>query len=522
MSTPTSLKRQAPLNLSLNLIHFGINLLIGIWLTPYLVRTLGASAYGLIPLALIVSDYVSLATNSINGAIARFLTEAIQQQRLQEASRIFCTAFFGLVIIVTVIAIPLLVLSLNVDHFLHVPLALISDTAILFVATSGGIILSVFSSIYSSSLYAVNRLDLCRIIDISRITSRLVLIVSLFLTFTPSLRYVGYANLWSGGISLATSLALARSANPFLRLRFSAYDPSQLKELLGFGGWAVLAQLGALLFARLDLLFANLLVGAEEAGRFAAVQQWNIVISSFAMLFAGLSAPVIVILYARNQHDQLIDVARFSMKALALMVALPAGLVCGFSGPLLNVWLGEEYRGYQGLLCITMLPVVITSAIAPLYAVQMAFKRIKTPSIVMVIIGLIKIPLVFLLCTRTSLGVYGIGILGAIVWIIKCIGCNALYNSWFLHVSWRTFVTPIGLGLLCQGLVAAGAALCTHLHLVHSWSTLALWGGVVVLGTLPIVVWGFLTQAERKGASDLIASAVLPPLRHLRSQRPNA
>ena len=68
---------------------------IGIWLVPYLVRHLGTAAYGLIPIAGMLTEYVSLISQSISSAVNRFLTIALQQDDVKEANRVFSTAFFS-------------------------------------------------------------------------------------------------------------------------------------------------------------------------------------------------------------------------------------------------------------------------------------------------------------------------------------------------------------------------------------------------------------------------------------------
>lgn len=45
------LMKQVPLNLVSNILLFIFNILIWLWLIPYLIKNLGVAGYGLIPLA---------------------------------------------------------------------------------------------------------------------------------------------------------------------------------------------------------------------------------------------------------------------------------------------------------------------------------------------------------------------------------------------------------------------------------------------------------------------------------------
>ena len=93
--TTTQFKRQLPCNSFFQVLSFVTHVAIGIWLVPYLLGHLGRSAYGLIPIAGMMTQYVALISYSISSAVNRFLTIALQQHATDEANRIFNTAFFS-------------------------------------------------------------------------------------------------------------------------------------------------------------------------------------------------------------------------------------------------------------------------------------------------------------------------------------------------------------------------------------------------------------------------------------------
>lgn len=503
----SSLRTQFAVNAGFNLAHFGLNVIIGIWLTPYLVRHLGATAFGLIPLAMTISEYIALITNAINGAVARYLTMAIQQARWQDANRVLGTAFFTLTGLILILIPVLLMTSVHIDRLVNIPSGFRGDAIILFAATFLGFLLSLWSSIFSSSLYANNRLDLCRILDIARIMVRLALIVGLFSIREPSLRAVGYANLGGSMIALLLSILFSIRVNPELRLSASGFERAKLIELLSFGGWTMLAQLGLILFSRLDLLYANLLVGMEPAGRLAALSQWSILIQSFGALLGGVIAPTILILHARGQTPLLIALSKLAVKCMALLIAIPAGMVCGFAAPLLRLWLGPTHQNDAGLLCLTMIPLVAVNGVAPLLAIQTAYNRLKIPALGMTAIGILNVPIVIAICKGTSFGLQGICLAGALIWLAKCFVCNAMYNAGFLKISQWTFVRPLLLGMILQGIIWCLGSLCVSAGMVQSWKGLMGWGAVVAMIGMVLSSFVFLSTKEREEIRRLLFSS---------------
>lgn len=491
------LKRQLPLNLGVNIVNFLVGLLAGIWMTPYLISALGVAAYGLIPLAMVLAEYVALITTSINGAISRFLTIAIQQQRTEEATRIFSTAFFFLSAVVVVLTPMLGWVSYNVHHLIKVPAGYTQEAASLLFMTFLGFLLSIMSAIFSSSLYANNRLDLCRVIDITRVVVRVVVIIGCFSLLEPTLRYVGYANFAGGAASLLVSILLSRRMNPLLRITARSFDSSQLKTLVSFGGWTVISQLGHVLFARLDLVLANLLTGAVVAGKYAALLQWTVLLQSLAGLLAGVCAPVVLILYSRGQYGRLVEMVILAIKLMAMTIAIPAGLLCGFAVPLLRFWLGPSFTPYASLFWITIAPLVIILGVTPLFAVQNAYKQIMVPSLVMVLLGLINIPAILLLVNYTSLGIYAICLSGAVLWVVKCGLFNTLHNAHFTMQPRGTFLRPLLPGIVTLALAWAAALLCQQLIVITSPVVLAICAVVIALLLATLVVTVLLGRADR-------------------------
>src|SRR3972149_1802921 len=90
-----SLKKQGTITKSANIALLGLILGIGIWLVPYLIRHLGVASYGLVPLAISITAYMSLLTISLNGAVSRYLTIDLQKKDNKSANQFFNTAFWG-------------------------------------------------------------------------------------------------------------------------------------------------------------------------------------------------------------------------------------------------------------------------------------------------------------------------------------------------------------------------------------------------------------------------------------------
>lgn len=108
-------------NLFTNVANLSVNVLVGLYYTPYLVTHLGLAAYGIVPLTLLVNQYISVLTGSLTGALSRFYTISIQQKDLGKASSIFSTVviLFGILIL---LLLPIIFLIIgNVNEVFNIP-----------------------------------------------------------------------------------------------------------------------------------------------------------------------------------------------------------------------------------------------------------------------------------------------------------------------------------------------------------------------------------------------------------------
>src|SRR5260370_28652416 len=94
------------MNLVSNIVKLGLTMLVGVWYVPFLVRQLGPAAYGMIPLASMITSYMTLITFGLDAAMARTLTISLERRDYDRANAIFNVAFCATLAITVLLAIP--------------------------------------------------------------------------------------------------------------------------------------------------------------------------------------------------------------------------------------------------------------------------------------------------------------------------------------------------------------------------------------------------------------------------------
>ena len=491
-------KRQFPKNLFANIANFIVSIAIGIFLVPYFIDTLGIAAYGLIPLATSFTSYVTILTDSLNVAVSRYLIFDLHQQDYKKANRTFNTALIGLSGIILVLIPCVVVLSYYAPRFFNVPAGQEFEVILLFLGVLAAFLIRSWSSNFTVSLFAYNRLDLQNLLYVISIIVQVSLIVGLFTVFSPQLGYIGLAYLVSSIIYLIGAVILSKRINPHVHLDIRQFDRSRLKELSLIAWWAVTDQVGSLLLLQFDLIVVNLLFGATMAGEYAVIFLWVTLLRGIGGTLSGALSPMILTYFAQGRVDQIIQLAKSAVKGFGLLIALPIGLICGFAPQILTLWVGPEYTSLSPLMWVLTLPMVISLCILPLFAINVAYNKVRIPGIVTLVFGIGYVFLAFYLPPLLGWGYYGVAIAGVIILTMRSGFFVPWYATKIMGIPSHSFTRSLILGVCATVIVAALTTLVGKLFTISSLLTLVLSCGIISLVYLVIIWLTALSPFERE------------------------
>ena len=106
------------INLLSSVTVFAVNLIIGFYLSPYIVKNLGVEANGFISLANNFITYASLVTIALNSMSGRFITIAIHQEDYEKANKYYNAVFGGNLITAAILAVPAVVSVAKLEYLI--------------------------------------------------------------------------------------------------------------------------------------------------------------------------------------------------------------------------------------------------------------------------------------------------------------------------------------------------------------------------------------------------------------------
>jgi membrane protein EpsK len=450
-----------------------------------------------------MTQYVNLISRNISGAVGRFLTIALQRDDAEDANRIFNTAFFSYLVL-GLIQIPVFALIICRANILFaIPTELYWDAILLLVCSAASFLVNLVCSVFAVPIYANNRLDISRLIDISRMIVRVAAIIVLFVIWGPALRYVGYVDLVLTTMLCGIQVHIGRQLAPALRLALHYFDLHKVKELVGMGWWLFVSQVGALLFLRTDVWVCNRFVGAEAAGDYAAVLQWPALIREAGGLIGTVIAPMVVIYFARSETENIIRISTLAVRILSLSIAIPISMMCVLSPSLLRIWLGDSYVKLAPLMVVMLCHLVVNVGVTPLFNINEAMNKVRWPGLATLIGGIFSLLLALLFVTCFGWGIVGVATAGAIALTLKNMFFVPIYTARILGQPWHTFFRSCLSGLASLATTTTCGLVVVRCLSPTSWTHLSLL--VVTMGVVGVTfTWFGLPKRDRLLIVDLV------------------
>jgi membrane protein EpsK len=390
--------KQVQRNLIFNIVSLLSNVAVGVFYTPYLVKSLGIVAYGVVPLALIINQYISVVTGSLTSALTRFYSIALQKGEKEEASKYLSTSLVVVLGLIAILILPLWYLIQNVDAIFTIPNELVASARLLFTFTVISFFFSLLSSVFNITLYAYNRLDYLNVIKIIRVAGKLVFVILLFSFLNVNIAYVGLANLITEVIIFIFSVVIFfKFTLGLVDLKLKNFNKVALKAVSFMAFWVIVQQLGDTGLYRIDNLLINIFWSSKESGILGAFTELGNYSMIIASVIGSLFGPLILIAYSKNDHEQVKTITLDRSLSVGVMVAVMVGAIGGFSPIILKIWLGEEFVAYNSWLLLKLALVPFYSAAGVFSFVIRAWNKVRFSALVTVALGIINLVALYFL-----------------------------------------------------------------------------------------------------------------------------
>lgn len=472
-----SSKKRLFINMIANALAFVVQFGINFFLTPYIVSTLGSEAYGFIPMINTITGYATILTVALDSMSARFITIEFTKKNIEKANIYYNSVLIADTVLALLLSVPAVFLILNVNNILNIPLRLLADVQLTFSLTFLAFFINLFFAVIGVCFYIKNRVDLSAKRGIEANVIRAIFLIVLFSILNPRIYFIAFTGLMVTIYTVACNFYYNRKLTPELTIDTSKFRLSAVKEMLASGVWNSISQLSTTLLTGLDLVIANIFLGAVQSGEYSLVKTVPNFIIQFMIVVLSAFVPEFNILYAKGKNSELLDSVSFSLRIMGYCITIPICFLIVFGADFFHAWVPTQNSELlQNLSVLVLLPMIAMCGTEGIVKVYTVTNKLKIPALVMVFMGLLNILLDIAVLSFTNLGIWTLPIVYLFVAVVIQLGFTPIYGAHCLGLPWFIFYKSIFRSFFCAAVMCAVCFLYRNIFHPLGWHQLIIAG----------------------------------------------
>lgn len=471
-----------------NWLAFAATLLVGFFLTPYLVRKLGDGPYGVWAFVESVLAYFTLFDLGIAACVVRFVAHFHATGDREELNRLVSTSlalFLGLGSLLLIVGAALLPVILPSLHESGIPSSEVLAFALLML---GNLAVTLPLSLFPSILDGLERFTLKSAIRIVVLAVRTLGTIVL-MERRPSLWDLGLLFTVCNLFEHAAFAAVAFRSLPGLRFARRFVDRATLQRVKGYSLHAFLAMVAGRTCVQSGTLIVGAFLGASPVTYFAIASRLVEFAKALLRTATNTLTPAVS---AREAAGEIESIRRLFLRGTrwVLYAILPVhlGLIV-FGRPFLTIWLGDEMYADRCYPTLVIISSTLTLVVAQSMASRILYGtgRLRVFARAALLEAIANVVLSLLLCPR--FGLIGVAIGIAAPNMVMCLWVIG-HTAGGLGVTLQRYVTDAWL----RPTIATTAPLAVWLSVkwpINNWIGLFL---AILAGLVPYALTLFLSE----------------------------
>ncbi len=328
-------------NVGSSWFSLGINILVGIFLSPFILHRLGDTAYGIWVLIFSITGYYGLFDLGIRSSVVRYVSKFMATGESDKLNRLINTSLWSYTLIGGVAMLITFAGSLFVDSLFRIPQEFLTTARWLFLMVGTAVSLGFPLGIFGGVLEGLQKFYFLNITNVISILLRAVLIVVAL--------HHGYGLLTIALITVVLPLLIAilRAAIVLrlLPLRFSLqhFDRGALREIASYSSATFVVMIAYKLRFKTDELVIGAFLSSTAITYFSIgdrlLDYASEVVSSLAQIFVPMSSQS----DAKGDMQHLRKMFVLGNRACALII-FPISLILLILGKsVIEAWVGAKY-----------------------------------------------------------------------------------------------------------------------------------------------------------------------------------
>lgn len=337
-----------------------LNMVTGVFFTPFLTRMLGQSEYGLYSLVASVISYLTILDLGFGNAIIIYTSKYIAKNDKQSESKLHGMFFIIYIIIGIIAGIIGLILYLNIDKMFgnSMDIEELQKAKILMGILTFNLIITFPFSIFSSIITAYEKFIFNKCLNIIRIVLIPIIMLPLLLWGYKSIALVITTTILNILCLIINMIYCLKKLN--VKLKFKGFDFELLKEIFAYSFFIFLNSIIDKANWSVDNFVLGVISGTTAVAVYSIAAEFNTMYLSFSTAISNVLLPKVAKMEAQNSSDE--EFTNVFIKTGRIQYTIIALIITGFVlfGKFFIITLfGQEYKQAYYMACILMIPVTV-------------------------------------------------------------------------------------------------------------------------------------------------------------------
>lgn len=345
---------------ALNYVSICLNMVVGLIYTPYMLRMLGQSEYGLYSLAASIIAYLTVLDLGFGNAIVRYTAKFRAEGKQREQEEMF-GMFFILYIGIGVIAmIAGSVLSLNVENMFSRAMTdtEVSRTRIMLWLMTFNLAFTFPMSIWGSIMSAYERFVFQRIVSIVRSVLNPVVMILLLVVGYKAVAMVVVTTLFNVATLLVNWWYCKYRLT--IKVRFAKFKWGFLKEVSIYSFWIFLNAIMDRIYWSTGQFVLGIYKGSVAIAVYAVAIQLESMYMMFSTAISSVFLPKVTSMVTKGSSDEEISdlfIRTGRIQYIVMAYILSAFVV--FGKQFIILWAGDDYADAYYLTLMFLVPLTV-------------------------------------------------------------------------------------------------------------------------------------------------------------------
>ncbi len=483
----------------LNYVVIFLNTVVGLLYTPYMLRMMGQSEYGLYSLVASVIAYLTVLDLGFGNAIVRYTAKFRAEKKTEEQYEMF-GMFFLLYFVIGIIAFGIgLGLYFNVDTLFGNTMTAVElgRARIMMLLLVANLAFTFPMSIWGSIIQAYEDFVFQKSLNIIRIILNTVVMICLLHFGYKAVAMVVVQTIFNVLTLVLNFIYCRRKLNIHIYFRFKHFHWGFLKEVAIYSFWIFLNAIMDRVYWSTGQFVLGAMVGTAAVAVFAIAIQLEGMYMQFSTAISSVFLPKVTAMVATNRSrkeisDLFIRTGRIQYIVLAYILS---GFII-FGRQFIELWAGAGYSDAYIISLLFFIPLTVPLIQNLGITILQARNEMKFRSVLYIIIALVSLAMQIVL-TRYFGGIgCAMGVSGALV-----VGQILIMNVYYRRrqdLDIKTFWKEISkMSIIPIVLIFSSMLVIRHFFALDSWGKLILGIAAFSLVYIPLFFRFSMTDDER-------------------------